>query len=188
MTTTLLVKQYAGELTLDLTDLQGSLVDLPSGGMRGLRREKPGWDRAEQELSTRLPLHAAELRVAPDLGTQISTLNTRLARVRAVKRTVEKLAEVAAETEAYLEDQREALVGLVVDSVRKAAKRTDPALMTAFEKTIRYHGQTGLLAAKTRRKNEAATAEEEEAGVPFKGGAALAAAPEGESEDEPQET
>ncbi|EYF04142.1 hypothetical protein [Chondromyces apiculatus] len=160
MATTLLVKPYAGSFAVDFQHLDGVLVDLPEGGTRGLRREKDEWDRVDLELATRLPLHAATLRVAPDLATHVTSLNERLEQVRAFKVAVDKLAEVAMETEAFLEDEREAVVGLVVDAVRKAAKRTDPTMMTAFEDTVRYHGQVGKRAVKTRRRNEEAAAQE----------------------------
>lgn len=160
MATTLLVKLYAGSHTLDFQHLDGVLVDLPDRGTRGLRREKTDWDKVDQELMTRLPLHAAALRIASDFGAQLASMNERIEQVRAFKVAVNKLAEVAMETEVYLEDEREGMVSLVVEAVRKAAKRTDPTLMTAFERTVGYHGQTGKLAAKTRRKNEEAAAQE----------------------------
>ena len=160
MATTLLVQAYAGAHALDFQHLDGVLVDLPDGGTRGLRREKNDWDEVEQELTTRLPLHAAVLRIAPDLAAQMAAMNERIDQVRAFKLAVNKLAEVAMETEIYLEDEREGMVSLVVEAVRKAAKRIDPTLMTAFERTVSYHGQTGKLAAKTRRKNEEIAAQE----------------------------
>jgi len=54
-------------------------------------------------------------------------------------------------------------VGLVVDSARKA-KRTNPGLMVAFQETIRYYGQIGKRAAKSRLKNQEAAAEAEQNG------------------------
>ena len=188
MATTLLVKPYAGSLAVDFQHLDGVLVDLPEGGTRGLRREKNDWDRVDLELATRLPLHAGTLRIAPDLGTQVSSLNERLEQVRAFKVAVDKLAEVAMETEAFLEDEREAVVGLVVDAVRKAAKRTDPTMMTAFEDTVRYHGQVAKRAVKTRRRNEEAAAQEAAAEEAAAEEAAAEEAAEGEApgEDVPE--
>ncbi|AKT43300.1 hypothetical protein [Chondromyces crocatus] len=156
--TTLLTKTYEGPLVFDFQSLGGLLRELPRRGTRGLRRQKPGWEAVALELSTRLPVHADTLRIASDLGLQIATLSARLDAVRTFKRTADKLAEVAAETEAFMEDQREGLIALVVEAVRKGAKRTDPALMTAFEKTVGYHGQHGAKAAQTRRQKEEAAA------------------------------
>jgi hypothetical protein len=153
------IQPFEGPFVLDYQNLSGVLIDAADGATLGRRREKNDWEKANLELTSRLPIHAAALRVAPDLGDQITTLNDRIAQVRALKVQAEKLVEVLGETEVVLEDEREGLVGLVVDSARKA-KRNDPGLMVAFQEAIRYHGQLGKRAAKTRWKNlEAAEAE-----------------------------
>jgi hypothetical protein len=87
--------------------------------------------------------------------------NTKLARVRAARLLVDKAAEVLAETEAVLEDQREAEIGVVVDSVKSAGRRKDASLLAPFEKTIRYNAQVGVRAAKTRKKNAQQSAGDE---------------------------
>jgi hypothetical protein len=77
------------------------------------------------------------------------------------------MAEVLEETEAYLEDEREGEIGLIVSAVRGAARRKDSTVLTAFEETARYHGQIALRAHKTRRKNaEQAETENAPAGAP----------------------
>ena len=156
---------FNGPFIVDCQSLNGILIDAASGATRGCRREKEDWDKANHEMLTRLPIHAAALRLAPDLDTQLAALNTRIAEVRALKLAAAKLVEVAEETEVVLEDEREGIVSLVVEAARKAAKRTDPGLMVSFEETIRYHGQLGRRAAQTRRKNARAAAEESEAEV-----------------------
>lgn len=152
---------FEGPYLIDFQNLSGFLYEVAEGGLQGLRREKTGWDKVNHELTTKLPTHADALRVAPDLGTQLTTLNTRIGEVRALKVVFSKVFEVLKETEVVLEDEREGIVGLVVDSARKAAKRKDPGLMVVFEETIRYHGQIGKRAAQSRRKNEAAAEEAE---------------------------
>ncbi|EYF05334.1 hypothetical protein [Chondromyces apiculatus] len=158
MRTTLLVKPYKGPLAFDFQSLEGTLVDLPDRKTRGLRREKEGWEQVAQELRARLPVHAGALRLAHDVDAQLADLSERLDQVRTCKKVVDELARVAAATEALLEDQREGMVTLVVEAVRKAAKRTDPMLLTAFEQTIHYRGQLGKRAVMTRRANEEAAA------------------------------
>jgi len=154
------IQPFEGPFVLDYQNLSGVLVDAADGALQGRRREKEDWEKAKLELTSRLPIYAAALRVAPDLGDQIAALNDRIAEVRALKVQAEKLVEVLGETEVVLEDDREGLVGLVVESARKA-KRNDPGLMVAFQETIRYHGQIGRRSAKTRWKNQEAAAEAE---------------------------
>jgi len=157
------IQPFEGPFTLDFQNLNGVLIDAADGATQRRRREKEDWEKASHELTSRLPIYAADLRVTADLGDQIATLNERLAAVRALKVQAEKLVEVLGETEVVLEDDREGLVGLVVDSARKA-KRTNPGLMVAFQETIRYYGQVGKRAARSRLKNQEAAAEAEQNG------------------------
>jgi hypothetical protein len=101
------------------------------------------------------------LGIAADTHTRINTLTDQLTLVRAARADIDKLAEVLEETEIYLEDERETQFGTLVEAVRKAARRKDPAVLASFKETIRYHGQIGVRANKTRRKNAAAVAEAE---------------------------
>jgi hypothetical protein len=44
------------------------------------------------------------------------------------------------------------VIGVILAGVRSAARTQGEALLGPFEKTIRYHGQVGVRAAKTRKK------------------------------------
>ncbi|EYF07253.1 hypothetical protein [Chondromyces apiculatus] len=172
-----MVQPFEGPYELDYQPLQGTLVYVAHGAMRGVRREKAGWPKVELELAAKLPLHAQALHVSPTLYTEISTLTGKLTEVRVLKEQVERLLEVLDDTEVHLEDTRESLVGHVVESARRTAKRSDPGMVVAFEEAIRYHGQVGRLAAKRRLLNEEAAA-----------AAAAAAAAEAEAEAEAENT
>jgi hypothetical protein len=132
-----------------------------AGGTRGLRREKEGFEKADKELEQNLPVHAAMLGVDPGTYGRVATLTQQIGDVRKVRVIVGKLLEVLDETEVYLEDEREGVLGNIVNAVRNAAKRKDPSVTAAFEETIRYHGQVATRAAKTRRKNAEAAEETE---------------------------
>lgn len=148
-----IVQPYIGPISPDLTPIKDILVDLAAGTTRGLRREKDGIENVISELQNRIPANASTLGVAPDIHQRVLTLTEQLDQVRKARVIIDKLSEILEETEAYLEDDRENEIGLVVNAVRGAARRKDPALIVAFEETARYHGQVGVRAHKTRRKN-----------------------------------
>jgi hypothetical protein len=147
------VQPFKGNLNPDLTHLNGIAVDLGHGTMRGLRREKHGIQKVLSEIQQGIPVHAATLGVASDIHDRISVLTDKLEKVRQARVEIDKLSEVLEETAAYLEDEREGEIGLIVSAVRAAARRKDPAVLTVFEETTRYHGQIAARAHKTRRKN-----------------------------------
>lgn len=148
-----IVQPFTGDLVVDLKHLDGVVVDLIPGAMRGLRREKDGIQKALGEIQKGIPVHAATLGVAGDAHDRVNTLTDQIEKVRQARVLIDKMAEVLEETEAYLEDEREGEIGLVVNAVRRAARRKDPAVLAAFEETSRYHGQIAARAHKTRRKN-----------------------------------
>jgi hypothetical protein len=158
------VQPYPGPFSIDFQSLQGVVVDVVPGGTRGYARQKEGIGGVLAELTSNLPVHAETLGMAADAHTRINTITDRLEQIRALRPIVAKAAEVLDETEIYLEDEREMQIGTVVEAVRKAARRKDPALLASFEKTIQYHGQIGVRAHKTRRKNAEAAEQAEETG------------------------
>jgi hypothetical protein len=147
------VQPYKGILNPDISHLDGIVVDLGHGTMRGLRRQKAGILKVLGEIQQGIPVHAVTLGVAPDIHDRISALTDKIEKVREARVIIDKLAEVLEETEAYLEDEREGEIGLVVNAVRGAGRRKDPSVLTSFEETRRYHGQISARAYKTRRKN-----------------------------------
>ncbi|HZF47589.1 MAG TPA: hypothetical protein VE093_03005 [Polyangiaceae bacterium] len=149
-----LVQPYNGDLAPDLQPLKGILIDALSGATRGLRREKPDIEKALFEIDQNIPGSASILGIAPSVRDHIADLTEKLALIREARARIKKLAEVLAETEAFVEDERENEIGHIVSSVRRAAIRKNPAVTSLFEQTIRYHGQIAARAHKTRRKNQ----------------------------------
>ncbi len=147
------VQPYTGPLDISLQEVGGSLRDLAPGQMSRLKREQPGIEKVTAEIAVALPAHAAAVGLSSEMLTRFQEREVLLARVRALRPAVDKAAEVLAETEALLEDEREADIGTIAVTVRKAAQRRDASLAGPFEETIRYYGQVGVRAAKTRKKN-----------------------------------
>lgn len=149
-----IVQPFNGDLDTDLQPLKDILIDAASGATRGLRRQKSGIEKALHEINENIPGSADLLGVAPSIGDRINELTEKLALIRQARARIDKLAEVLAETEAFVEDERENEIGHIVSSARRAAIRKDAAVVILFEETIRYHGQIAARSHKTRRKNQ----------------------------------
>ena len=144
---------FTGTLVADVTTLGGKLFDLPPGELPKLQREKEGMGGVVDELLTAAPT----LPVVADPYAKFTAHTALLAQIRAARVVVDKIAEVLAESEAKYEHERENALGMIVDAVKSAAKRSGgAALKAAFEKTLAYVAQTGVKAAATRKKNAAA--------------------------------
>jgi hypothetical protein len=152
-----IVQPFQGDVVIDLQPIKPVLIDAVPGATRGLRREKSGIEKALSEIKQNIPPSADLLGVSPAIGERAAVLTERLALIREARARVDKLAEVLAETEAFIEDEREGEIGHIVSSVRRAAIRKDPAVVALFEETIRYHGQIAMRAHKTRLKNQQVT-------------------------------
>jgi hypothetical protein len=148
-----LVQSYGGPFIINLQQHTGVLVDAADGDTQGCRQQQPGFEGVSEELLQALPLHGATIGLSNEVLARFQLLNERITAIRASRHDVDKAAEVLAETEILLEDQREAEIGVIVDAVRSAARRKDPSLLAPFEQTLRYNAQIGVRAAKTRKKN-----------------------------------
>jgi hypothetical protein len=154
-----LSKLFTGQTIIDVSSMSAYLHDVAAGGMRVLKREQEGFSDVTSELAESFATYAGQVGVAQAVYDRFLLNTSRIQQLRAAREIVDKLAEVLEESEAKLEDEREADIGIIVSAVRKAAQLKDASLLAPFEKTIRYHGQVGLRAMKTRRKNAAAEAE-----------------------------
>jgi hypothetical protein len=151
---------YTGPLTLDLTALAGILIDLVPGALRGCRREQDGFDEVDEELKKSVPAVGAAAGIPQDVYAHFLLCTDRITKLRAVKGVILKLAEVVEESEARYEHERETALGIILDSVRSAARRKDASLLALFEKALKYSAQAAMKGVRTRRKNAEAQAAE----------------------------
>jgi len=176
---------YSGPQTIDLSPVASLLVDMASGALRGLQREKPGIDMVAAELASSVPMFGVKASISADVYTNFTNWHDLIMKIRTLRLLVEKVAEVLAESEAYYEDQREIAISLIVMAVRTSAQRKDESIRAAFEKTLTYNAQTAMKAVKTRRKNAEAKAGDEgegeggEAGSTQSGGSPEGSSPAG---------
>jgi hypothetical protein len=177
-----LIQPYIGPQTIDLADIASFLVDLPAGGLRGLRREQPGMAGVVSELAAGVPALGAKAAISADVYASFKETHELILKIRAARLLVDKVAEVLLESEGYYEDQRESDVTLIATAVRTSARRKDESIRAAFEKTLTYNAQAAMKAVKTRRKNaaeaEAAAKAESEAEAEAEDGGASADAGE----------
>ncbi|MRG92112.1 hypothetical protein [Polyangium spumosum] len=147
---------YAGELEISATDAKDILFDLPDHATKALKHEKDGVDEAEAELAVALPKYAGVLGIAPEMMQRIEDSTKKITLLRSKRGRVRKLEEVLRESELLHEDEREALLSIIAETVKKTSARLDPSVKAAFEKTLKYVSQTADKAAATRRKRKAA--------------------------------
>jgi hypothetical protein len=151
---------YIGPHTLDLSTLQGKLVDIEEGGMQGLRTEHPGFQPMVLSLAEAMPSHGAAAGIPQDIYDHFVECNGLIAAIDERLIIAEKQVEVLRESRAFYVDARQNDLSLMVDAMRsRAQRRKDSSLLVPFEPVIKYIGQIAEKAALTRKKNGQAKAE-----------------------------
>lgn len=158
-------ERYSGTFSVDLEHLRGTLYDIARGALRGLRREQPGMEDVIRELATQVAHYGDEAGISRSAYARFLQATDKLAKIRAVRGTVDKLAEVLKESEAVYENERENAISQMADAVRSTAKReNNPGILAPFERLLRYNAQLAEKALKARRKNAAQAVSLKEAG------------------------
>lgn len=144
---------YTGPLSTDLGNVKNVLVDIPPGGLQGLRNEQPGIDGVLLELAHALPNYGDMAEVHGAFHSRIMDASTNIDKLAAHEMVLEKQLEVVRETKAQLINNREYDIGSVAAKVSESATRQKkPELLAVFEKTLRYRSQIGVKASATRKK------------------------------------
>ena len=145
---------YTGELTSDLTNVKDVLVDIPPGGLQGLRTEQPGMAGVLLELEHVLPQYGDAAEVHGAFHSRIMQASANIEKLAEHELILEKQLEVVRETKAQLINNREYDIGAVAAKVTESATRQrKPELLALFEKTLRYRSQVAQKALMTRKKN-----------------------------------
>lgn len=147
---------YKGPHALDLNPLEGKLLDLEQRGRMGFRSDLPGFIEVRFELTQSYPAAGEGAGIPQDVYHHFVMCNETIDTIDENLVIARKQVEVLEESRAFYVDARQNDIGLMVDSMKsRAQRRKDPSILTPFEKTIRYNGQTGFKAAKTRKQNAA---------------------------------
>jgi hypothetical protein len=157
--------KYTGPLTIDLSNVQDALVDIPPGGLKGARAEQPGMDEVIKRLADAVPKHGDDADIPPKVYERFVERTDLLAKLREHELSLAKALEVCTETRTKLENDREDDVTALSKAVRGAAKK-NPGIVAPFEALLAYNAQIAEKAVHTKQKKAKAEAEAEaDAGV-----------------------
>jgi len=163
---------YTGPVTFDVSSIATILVHLAAGGARGLQREKPGMDAVVAELASAMPGAGKTAGVSPDTYQAFLDITGKLARLDQYAQAIALIAQVFVDSQAWLEDQREQLLGQITDTVQSTAKRKkNDAIAKPFLLAIEYKKQSATKAVRTRKKNADAKAAAAAPATPASGAA-----------------
>lgn len=158
---------YIGPHTLDMSALQGKLVDVEEGGMQGFRADMPNFQPMALSLAEAMPLHGAAAGIPQDVYDHFVMCNTTVDKIDELLAVAAKQVEVLRESRAFYVDARQNDVALMVDAMRsRAQRRKSTTLLVPFEQVLAYYSQNAEKAMQTRKKNEQAKAESAAPPVP----------------------
>ena len=146
-----------GELSIDASEVQGFVVDLATGELRGVRREQGGYGAVVQELLSNQATVGSRAGVMKEDLQKLQRCDERIAIVRRYLGPARKLAEMLTETEAVLDEERHQIISTIAASVDQRSRQKDNGdLKGKYEKTRAYRSASAKKGQKTKRKNEQA--------------------------------
>ena len=145
---------YTGPHMLDCSILQGRLMDIVAGGMRGLRTDMEGFTFVVLELAQGVPAAGAAAGVPQDVYDHFVMCNETVVAIDERLAIARKQVEVLEESRAFYIDARQNDISMMVDSMKsRAQRRKDRTVLLPFERTLEYARQLAMKALKTRRQN-----------------------------------
>ena len=142
-----------GDMSIDASEIAPIVVDLPPGGMLGLRSSQPGFPDALTELLSNQPIFGVQAGVRDEDIVDIQGIIANREKIRSLLPAASKLVELLVETDAVLDDRLQRMVHSVADNVEKRAKmlRSDE-LLARYAKIRAYRSAIGNKAARTRQQ------------------------------------
>lgn len=155
------ITNYTATHNLDLAGLLGRLVMLKPGGRRGMRVDLPGHEEVRLQLTESMPAAGAAAGIPQDVYDHYLMCNETVLSIDEGLAVGHVLVQVLKDSRAYYVDSRNNDLSLMVDAMRsRAMRRKDDTILTPFVDVIRYVGQIGDKAARTRRRNAEAAEQE----------------------------
>lgn len=143
-----------GDLSIDASDVGPIVVDLPPGGMLGLRSSQPGFPEALAELLSNQPILGVQAGVRDEDIVDIQATVANRERIRSLLPAATKLVELLTETDAVLDDRLQRQVhNIAVVVERRAKMQRNDELLARYAKTRAYRSAIGNKAARTRQRN-----------------------------------
>jgi hypothetical protein len=148
-------KPVLGELSVDATDLEPTIVDLAPGERQGLRTAQPGCDAAVTEVVANQPTYGERAGITALTFQELIDTRDKIARIDEKLPAAFKLVELLEESRAVLDDKLQRLLSVVSKSVDSNAKaRKDRDIVARYETTRAYVAAAAKKSWRTRRRNE----------------------------------
>lgn len=140
-----------GDLAVDATSTLTFAVLLAYGKLRGMQREQKGLDDALREIVSNQATFGARAGIMAEDVHVIQLATERISTVRKYLGAVRKLLRILESTEAYLDNERHKMIGIIAASVERRAKVTgNEDLLFFYQVTRAYRSAIANKAAKTR--------------------------------------
>ena len=143
-----------GDMSIDATEVGPVVVDLPPGGMLGLRSSQPGFAEALAELLSNQPVFGVQAGTRDEDIAEVQSILVYREKIAFLLPAASKLVELLTETDAVLDDRLQRHVHNVAHVVERRAKmQRNDELLARYAKTRAYRSAIGNKAARTRQRN-----------------------------------
>lgn len=157
-------KPDVGDMRIDASHVGGIVVDLPPGGRIGLRKSQRYFPETVAEIFSNQPLLGVAAGIRDEEPVAIQTGIQQIADIDALLPAAEKLVELLQETRAVIDDRLQKQVFTIAETVERRAKMLgDDELRARYARTLEYRSAIGNKAARTRQRNLAGQAPDENA-------------------------
>jgi hypothetical protein len=156
-----------GDCVFDGSEFAPYLVDVPPGGLQGMRTAQDGCDEVCKEILANHAEWGTKAGITAEDAADLEDINAKLARLDQFVQPVRKFLELIVETRYVLDDRKQKLIYTIAQAVERRGKEK-PELLAKYQHTRAYRSAIAKKAVKTRHKNaEGASASEQ--GTPNEG-------------------
>jgi hypothetical protein len=155
-----------GDCVFDGSEFAPYLVDVPPGGLQGMRTEQDGCAEVCKEILANQAEWGTKAGITPEDVASLEDIDAKLARLDQFVQPVRKFLELLVETRYVLDDRKQKLIYTIAQSVERRGKEK-PDLLGRYQLTRAYRSAIAKKAVKTRNKNAEALASEQ--GTPDEG-------------------
>lgn len=149
-----------GDCVFDGSEFAPYLVDVPPGGLQGMRTAQDGCDEVCKEIFANQAEWGAKAGVTAEDIASLEDIDKKMARLDQFVQPVRKFLELLIETRYVLDDRKQKLIYTIGQAVERRG-REKPELLAKYQQTRAYRSATAKKAVKTRNKNaEEASASE----------------------------
>lgn len=158
-----------GDCVFDGSEFASYLIDVPPGGLQGMRTAQEGCPEVCKEILANQAEWGVKAGILAEDVSSLEDINAKLARLDQFVQPVRKFLELIIETRYALDDRKQKLIYTIAQAVERRGKER-PELLAKYQRTRAYRSASAKKAVKTRFKN-AAEATASEQGTPDKGSA-----------------